>query len=61
METTNRLYLRTLQALLSHLDAIQYTQETEITQEQLVQLTLADIVQYFNFRAYGTERPTEGN
>ena len=61
MATINRLYLRTLRTFLSHLDAIEYTQETEITQERLVQLTPADIVRYFNFRAYGTERPTEGD
>ena len=61
METTNRLYLRTLRALLSHLDGIAYTPEHEITQERLLQLPPYDIVRYFNFRAYGTERPTEGD
>ena len=59
MECTNRLYLRTLRALLSYLDGVVYTPEIEITEERLMQLTPQDIVRYFNFRAYGTATPTE--
>ena len=59
MEGSNCLYLRTLRALLSHLDGILYTPEHEITRDRLSQLTPDDIVKYFNFRAYGTPTPSE--
>ena len=35
------------------------TRKRQRLPRRLVQLTPGDIVRYFNFRAYGTERPTE--
>ena len=44
---------------MSFLDGVTYTVDDEFTQDRLLEITDADVVRYFNFKAYGVQEPGE--
>lgn len=59
MTNNNAAYRRILVAFMKYNDDMEYSDDHVFTPQDLGAVTAKDLVEYFNFRAYGTHTPTE--